>query len=85
MGTRLIPTFAKSARTSLRTFWVIARQLFHEVTGAMFGMFAFYGALAAWRGWHRGQTEWLVALCIVYSAVMAAFAAASFRKARRVR
>ena len=85
MGTRLIPAFVNSARASLRTFWLAARQLFHEVTGAMFGMFAFYGALAAWRGWHHGRTEWLVAACVAYSAVMAVFATTSFRKARRVR
>ncbi len=81
----LTAAFVKSATTFLRTFWRVSRQLFHEVTGAMFGMFAFYGGLAAWRGWHHGQGGWLVVLCVFYSGAMTAFATTSFRRARRVR
>lgn len=85
MGFRLIPAFVKSVRAAWGTFSIVARQLFHEVTGAMFAMFSFYGVLAAWRGWHHGQRNWLLAVCMAYAALMAAFATTSFRKARRVR
>ncbi len=69
------------ARTLLR----IARQVFHETAGAMFFFFAVLGGVAAWREWQKGSAQWLVALSIGFALMMAAFAVASFRSARRVR
>src|SRR5207245_1634057 len=46
------------ARVLLR----VARQLFHETTGAMFSAFAIAGAMAAWRQWQKGTAQWLVPL-----------------------
>jgi glycerol uptake facilitator-like aquaporin len=81
----MIRVFICSAGILLRTFWRATRQFFHEVTGAMFGVFAIYGVLAAWRGWRHKQDLWIVALPAGYAAMMAIFAALSFRSARRVR
>ncbi len=75
----------RSAGGFLRTVWRVGRQLFHEITGAMFLLFAFAGASGAWREWHRGAAQWLIAVTIGFALMMAAFAVASFRSARRVR
>jgi hypothetical protein len=85
MVVQLLPALWKFASGSVRTFWRVGRKLFHEVTGALFGAFAFYGMLAAERAWQRGRVPWLVALAIAYSLLMVIFAAAAFRTARRVR
>jgi len=69
------------ARVLLR----VARQLFHETTGAMFSAFAIAGAMAAWRQWQKGTGQWLVALAVGFALMMVAFAVGSFRSARRVR
>lgn len=68
----------------LRVLWRAARQLFHEVAGAVFGLFSLYGVLAAWRAWHSSHGQWLVLLAAGYAAMMAAFAVISFRSARRI-
>lgn len=68
----------------LRVLWRAARQLFHEVAGAVFTLFSLYGLLAAWRAWHSSHGQWLVLLAAGYAAMMAAFAVISFRSARRI-
>ncbi len=75
----------RSAKTTLRVFWRAARQLFHESTGALFGIFAAYGAWAAWRQWKHRVALWLMGFAIAYAVMMAAFACDAFRRARRVR
>jgi len=75
----------KAAVTVARSFWKLTRQLFHEMTGALFALFAFSGALSAWRQWMHGRVVWLTALTIAYSLMMAAFSVTSFRSAGRVR
>ena len=70
---------------TLRVFWRVTRQLFHEATGALFGLFAAWAAFAAWKQWKQRPILWLMGLAIAYAIMMAAFAFASFRRARRVR
>lgn len=70
---------------TLRAMWRIIRQLFHETTGALFVVFAAYGAFVAWREWKHGPTVWAVGFAIAYAIMMAAFGLAAFRRARRVR
>jgi hypothetical protein len=65
--------------------WRVSRQLFHEATGALFGVFAAYGAYAAWRQWKLRPILWLMGFAIAYAIMMAAFAFGAFRRARRVR
>ncbi len=85
MGTNLLPVLWKSAGVVLRTWWRVIRQLFYELTGALFGLFSIYGAMAAWRQWHHTRVLWLVGIAAGYAVMMAAFAFVAFRSARRVR
>ncbi len=85
MNGRLLSALAAGANTFLGAATRVARQLFHEATGAMFILFAIAGGLGAWREWRRGASQWLVALAIGFALMMVAFALASFRSARRVR
>jgi len=72
-------------RGFLRALWRATRQTFHEVTGAMFLLFALSGAISALRVWHRGGPQWPVWFAMAYSVVMAGFGVTSFLMARRVR
>jgi hypothetical protein len=74
-----------SIKIAFRAIWRATRQLFHEATGALFAMFAVYGAIAAWREWHSRPTAWLVGFALVYAAAMLIFAFTSFRRSRRIR
>ncbi len=75
----------RSFRVTLRVLWRVARQLFHETTGALFGVFAAYGAFAAWKQWKSRPALWLMCFAVAYALTMAVFAVGSFRRARRVR
>ncbi len=72
-------------RGFFRVAWKALRELFHEVTGAVFGLFAFAAASAALRSWRMGLSRWLVILPLAYATVMAFFSITSFLRARRVR
>jgi hypothetical protein len=75
----------RSLQVTLRVFWRVTRQLFHEATGALFGVFAAYGAFAAWKQWRHRPILWIMGIAIVYAVTMAVFAVGSFRRAKRVR
>jgi glycerol uptake facilitator-like aquaporin len=75
----------RSISVTLPTLWRVTRQLFHEVTGALFVLFAGYGAVAAWKEWKQRPTVWLMAFAVAYALTMTVFAVGSFRRARRVR
>ncbi len=60
------------------------RQLFHETAGALFAVFSIVGAAGAWREWQRGAAGWVVGVAVGFAAMMAWFAVASFRSARKV-
>lgn len=81
----MIRDLVKAVGIFWRTFWRVARQLFHEVTGAAFAMFALYGLMAAWRGHQARQQRWILALPLAYAAMMAGFAMSAYRSSRRVR
>ena len=85
MRTQWIGALAGAASGFLRTLVRIARQVFHETTGAIFFFFAVVGGVTAWREWQKGSAQWLVALTIGFALMMAAFGVAAFRSARRVR
>ncbi len=76
---------ARAAGGLARTLARVVRQVWHETAGALFFLFAMVGAVAAWREWQKGSAQWLVAVTIAFALMMAAFAVASFRSARRVR
>ncbi len=85
MSASLLPVLWRSTRVTLRVLWRVTRQLFHEATGALFGVFAAYGVYAAWKQWKQGRILWLVGFAIAYAVMMAVFSFGSFRRARRVR
>src|SRR6266849_5632184 len=71
----LSKVLAKAGGGFARVLLRVARQLFHETTGAMFSAFAIAGAMAAWRQWQKGTAQWLVALAVGFALMMVAFAA----------
>jgi hypothetical protein len=80
-----MPVLWQSAKVTLRVIWRVARQVFHEATGALFGLFAGWGLLLAWRQWQHRPVLWLVALAVLYALMMGAFAFGAFRRAKRIR
>jgi len=70
---------------SARILWRAVRELFHEVTGAVFLILALAAAQAAWRAWHRGAGRWLIGMTAAYGLLMILFGVLSFRDSRRVR
>ena len=74
-----------TVRHSLRVLWRAARELFHEVTGAIFFILAVAALQATWRGWHNGAARWLVDMSVGYTLLMIFFGVMSFRDSRRVR
>lgn len=79
-----MPLFWRSAMVSVRVFWRVTRQVFHEAMGAFFAIFAVYGVMAAWRQWKTHPVIWVIAFAVAYTLAMAAFSVASFRRARRI-
>jgi hypothetical protein len=85
MSASMLPALWRSMIVTLRVVWRVTRQLFHEATGAFFGIFAAWAAFAAWKQWKHRPALWLMGFALVYAIMMAAFAFTSFRRARRVR
>ena len=80
----MIRNLLKAVGIFCRTLWRVARQLFHEVTGAAFAMFSFCGVMAAWRSHQARQQGWILALPLAYAVMMAIFAMSAYRSSRRV-
>jgi len=74
-----------TVRHSLRVLWRAARELFHEVTGALFFIIALSAVQSGWRAWQRGAGRWLVGVSAGYALLMILFGILSFRDSRRVR
>lgn len=75
----------RAGRTMLRTFWKLARQLFHETAGALFALFGIYTGTAAWKQLRQPGGAWIGVLAAAYAAMMVFFSIWAFRRARRVR
>ncbi|GAC1666377.1 MAG: hypothetical protein NVS9B4_22050 [Candidatus Acidiferrum sp.] len=60
------------------------KQLFHEVTGAVFAVLALSWLNSALRAWTRDVAHWLIAAAVLVSAVFLFFAVTSFRRARKL-
>jgi len=67
-----------------RRLWRTAKQIFHEVVGAMFAVLAFGWLNLAFRAWTRDVARWLIGASIVVALVFVAFAISSFRRARKL-
>jgi hypothetical protein len=81
----MIVALWRSFIVTMRVAWRLMRQLFHEATGAFFGIFAAWAAFAAWKQWKHRPALWLMGVALAYAIMMAAFAFTSFRRARRIR
>ena len=84
-GTNWVAAAWRAGATMLRTFWKLARQLFHETAGTLFALFAIYTATAAWKQIRQPGGVWVGAVAAAYAALMVFFSIWSFRSARRVR
>ncbi|HEV8384803.1 MAG TPA: hypothetical protein VGQ11_08015 [Candidatus Acidoferrales bacterium] len=85
MPDRLIAALWAALAAFVRSVTRVVRQLFHEVAGAFFLLFAAIGGVSSWRYWQRGSDLWVLGIALAFTLMMAGFAFASFRSARRVR
>jgi multisubunit Na+/H+ antiporter MnhB subunit len=67
-----------------RRFWRALRQLFHEVTAAVFAVLAFSWLNSAFRAWTRDTAHWLIALAVAVGLLLAFFAATQYLRSRRL-
>jgi hypothetical protein len=70
--------------SGFRRLWRVLRQLFLEVTGAVFGVLSIAWLNAAFRAWTRDAAHWLIALPVLVAAIFAFFSVSSFRRARKI-
>jgi hypothetical protein len=75
---------AEASRSGFNRFWRTLKQLFHELTGAIFAVFAFAWLNAAFRAWTRDVARWLIATSVIVAVLFAFFAVTSFRRARKL-
>jgi hypothetical protein len=67
-----------------RRFWRALRQLFHEVTGAIFAVLGLAWMNLALRSWTRDVAHWLIAIAFGVALLFLFFAVAAFRRARKI-
>jgi hypothetical protein len=84
MSTVASATAASRQQGGFRRFWRALRQLFHEITGAVFGVLALGWLNSALRAWTRDAARWLVGLAVAIALVFVFFAVTSFRKSRKM-
>jgi hypothetical protein len=61
------------------------KQLFYEVTGALFALLAFAWLNLSFRAWTtRDVAHWLVAIPVGVAALFVFFSVSSFRRARKL-
>jgi hypothetical protein len=84
MSTVVSATAATQQQGGFRRFWRALRQLFHEITGAVFAVLALGWLNAAVRAWSRDAAHWLTGLAIAVALLFVFFAVTSFRKSRKV-
>lgn len=84
MPTPLSAAVLPSEPRGFRRLWRTVKQIFHEVTGAMFAVLAFGWLNSAFRAWTRDVAYWLVALAVGVAAIFVLFAVSSFRRSRQL-
>jgi hypothetical protein len=85
VAARVMLALAQGARAFLKSLARALRRLWHEVIGSLFVFFALAGGVSLWRHWKSGAEFAVLAVPLTFSLVMAGFAVASFRAARRAR
>jgi hypothetical protein len=71
--------------TGFRRLWRVLKQLFHEVTGALFAVMALAWLNSAVRAWTRDVAHWLIALAVCVAGLFGFFSVTQFVRARKVR
>jgi uncharacterized protein (DUF486 family) len=84
MSTAASVTGVPAKRGGFSRLWRTLKQLFHEITGAIFAVLALSWLNAAIRAWTRDATYWLVAVAALVAGCFLFFAFTSFRRARKV-
>ena len=80
-----ISTAQSPSQQGFRRVWRTLKQLFYEVTGALFAILAFAWFNATYRAWTtRDVANWLMAMPLSVAALFIFFAISSFRKARNL-
>ena len=80
-----ISTAQSPSQQGFRRLWRTLKQLFFEVTGALFAILAFAWLNATFRAWTtRDVAHWLMAMPLSVAALFLFFAISSFRKARNL-
>jgi hypothetical protein len=72
---------APQQQGGFRRVWRALKQLFHEVTGAVFAVLALAWLNAALRAWTRDVARWLIGLAVAVALLFLFFAVTSFRRA----
>jgi multisubunit Na+/H+ antiporter MnhB subunit len=75
---------ARSQQGGFTRFWRTLKQLFHELTGALFAVLALGWLNAAFRAWTRDAARWLISIAVAVGLLFAFFAVTSFRRARKL-
>jgi hypothetical protein len=75
---------ASPPQSGFGRLWRVLKQLFHEVTGAVFAVLAVAWLNSAMRAWTRDVAHWLITIAVCVAALFVFFAVTSFRKARKV-
>src|SRR5882762_7810957 len=84
MSTAATAATAPQQQGGFRRFWRTLRQIFHEVTAAVFAVLALAGLKPALRAWNRDTAHWLIAAAIAVAFLLALFAVIQFRKTRKL-
>jgi hypothetical protein len=71
--------------TGFRRLRRVLKQLFHEVTGALFAVMALAWLNSAVRAWTRDVAPWLIALAVCIAGLFGFFSVTQFLRARKVR
>jgi hypothetical protein len=80
-----IRTAEAPPQQGFRRLWRTLKQLFYEVTGALFAILAVAWLNATFRAWTtRDVAHWLMAIPIGVAALFIFFAVTSFRRARKL-
>jgi hypothetical protein len=80
-----VSTAQSPSQQGFRRLWRTLKQLFYEVTGALFAILAFAWLNATYRAWTtRDVAHWLMAMPLSVVALFIFFAISSFRKARNL-
>jgi hypothetical protein len=84
VATTLSAAQAPPQQSGFRRLWRVLKQLFYEMTGAVFAVLALGWLNAAFRAWTRDVSHWLIALAIGVAALFAFFSVTSFLRARKL-